>query len=74
MESGTIPDRVDEANKAANDYQPSWQDLFVQSYDAYNGYVNTVEGALDLIARYEMATTTRFTCVNQTARFGSTEG
>ncbi|XP_041373786.1 uncharacterized protein LOC121386838 [Gigantopelta aegis] len=50
-----------------------WENLFLHKLDKFNGYVSTLEEALDVIKHFEITTTSKFALCKQSEKFGCTE-
>ena len=65
---GEIDSRLNFSNDAVPVY--TWQELFKYSSNEYTGFVELIEIAFDLMKKYELETTTKFSSYKSDQIFG----
>lgn len=49
----------------------TWQEIFTSSSDQHCGFVESIGKATELLKKYELETTTKFSCYNSDKMFGA---
>ena len=70
--NSSLSDREDVGEVDSNDAVPAytWQELFKYSSNEYTGFVESIETAFDLMKKYELETTTKFSSNKSDQIFG----